>query len=356
MLVHICIGMSKSHDALHTTSLESTRLSSAYQGSLETGWRLFSNWLKQNHVALSLSRKNAASVDQVLAEFVQWCFHSDVKLWIVRHAALSVQFVYRELRGYIPRAWDSIRSWQDRMRWDNRRPLPLAVLRALFAVVLSWSFDCPQLARHIIPLAVLVRLGFFGLLRPAELFRLRVRDVVLPSFDVAAAVVAIHEPKTRQHMGRSQFATVADPSTIEYLSWLLHSVGPNVKIWPSSPLRFRQMFGVVMEKLELSGCRFTVSSLRAGGATNLALQNMDLGRRMFLGRWKNIHILSSCIQESVARRVWLEIADGVQMRIDDIVAQSDAVWLNPPSVKWSKLFSRRRQWQSSRRVLSAKDW
>ena len=67
----------------------------------------------------------------------------------------------------------------------------------------------PGRALHYVTASVLLRLGFFGLLRPGELLKLRFGDIRLFSHgNRTMAVIAIPNPKNWRAFGMSQFSVV----------------------------------------------------------------------------------------------------------------------------------------------------
>ena len=90
------------------------------------------------------------------------------------------------------------------------------------AVTLSWGLDDASEASFLLTMAPLLKLAFFGLLRPGEALNLRARDVRVPRgpWDRMVAVLAIRSPKTRRFMGRAQYSVIYDVSTVRWLSWL----------------------------------------------------------------------------------------------------------------------------------------
>eukprot|EP00973_Karenia_brevis_P004866 669937-Karenia_brevis.AAC.1 len=64
--------------------------------------------------------------------------------------------------------------------------------------------------------AVVLRLGFLGLLRPREAVNLRRQDIVIhdDAGNNRVAMLTIHSPKNKEAMGFSQSALMKDETTI----------------------------------------------------------------------------------------------------------------------------------------------
>ena len=205
------------------------------------------------------------------------------------------------------------------------------------------------MAGVLFPFAVLIRVAFAALLRPGEVVNLLVGDIRLPSaFGSQSAVIAIRSPKTRAVAGRVQFALLRDAGVMSWLSWLLEGLPRSVRIWPTTMLRVRSVFQQVLARAGLKSLKLTPASLRAGGATTLIANDVDIGRVKFLGRWQSERSLASYIQEAMAQLTWLDLDTQQQALIRHLNVACSWAWSQPPLVPWTSLFSRRRQWRTLR--------
>ena len=110
-----------------------------------------SEWLEEYMISMYLggqSRRAAAETLNAIAQRFSW------------------------VRPCFAGPWNLIRTRDTLDPVQHHPPMPVQVLRALVATALVWRWP------H---LAVIMVLGFFGLLRPCELIGLRRQDVVLPS-------------------------------------------------------------------------------------------------------------------------------------------------------------------------------
>ena len=149
--------------------------------------------------------------------------------------------------------------------------------------------------------AVVLRLIYFGLLRPGEGVALRRSDITLPSdasFGFGRKVVmAIRNPKTRATAGRSQFAVADDEITVEWTEWLAADVPASWKLFPGSLATFGRYFRMVLDRLGCHNMGFSPAGLRGGGATRLFLNDVEVSRIRFLGRWRDLRSLEHYLQE-----------------------------------------------------------
>ena len=100
--------------------------------------------------------------------------------------------------------------------------MPFLVLQAAFLLAWEIALSQPDLAMYFIPLAVVMRLGWFALLRVGEAVRLHAGDLRLPRLNSVARclVLAIKDPKNKHALGRAQYTVVADEGTISWVRWL----------------------------------------------------------------------------------------------------------------------------------------
>ena len=337
---------------IEASKLEHDRLSSVYQERLAFCWKEFRAWVVMQALTLAQVFSSFSVLDDHLCDYINQCHVAQMKVWRVRHTILACQSYFPECKGKLPRAWNCIRGWQRQLVWDNRLPISEVLVKFMFAVSLSWALEAPSLARFLIPFAVLIRVGFYSLLRPGELTSLLRNDIHFSDGGAAESgrpvAMAIRDPKTWGYMGRSQFALLHDAASIEWLRWLCQDLAPGLKLWPSTLTRFRDIFRQVLSrgKIEIN---LTPASLRAGGATHLVLAGWELSRLMFFGRWKTSSTLVSYIQEAMSALIWANLSDTQHILVRSLVAQSVSFWTSPPTVPWPALFNRNRQRKSQLR-------
>ena len=122
------------------TPLERRRVRATYAASARACLAACLVWLVAVPYDTSAFGTDAIVSDALLAIYVHHLYSSGAKLWRARGAILGLQHAHRALRGHLPRAWESIKTWQ--------RMVTLY----------------PKRARWLIGLAVLCRLCFYALL------------------------------------------------------------------------------------------------------------------------------------------------------------------------------------------------
>ena len=313
------------------TQLELEKNSAAYLRRLSAGLGHFRAWLLAQGIAVAFTRQNRRNVDDALAHYVQACFLDKISMALPKHAILAVQKLL-DLRRQLPRAWAAFRSWSLRAPAQHRVPVPFEFLQLMFLASLN-GFLAGSLSPLALPFAVLLRVAFFGLLRPCEVFKLKVRDVRIgyTSKNQPVATLILRDPKNRASMGVNQFVLLQDGPTVLWLSWVLLGLQPDHHLWPSSGLSFRQMFADVAADCGLSFANLVPAGLRAGGATWMFTEGVSIGHLQFCGRWKSQTSLHSYIQEAMACLVWLDTPPSVHQLRSATAKLLRLVWSSPPS-------------------------
>ena len=331
-------------DSLFTerTSLEKTRVSKIHRVRMTNAFRGFAQWCRSEGVLLQAAPPPYQILEDLLARYVQHMKDGAEPFWIAKHAVLGAQFVYRNCRGHIRRAWDNIASWEAERPLGGRVPLPRLCLLALFTECMYLGLRFPSLRYELITLAVLSRVAFEGLLRPGEATYLCPRDVLLPrSWETGAPMtLAIKDPKNKSALGRSQFRIVRCPSCISWMRWLLEGVPAYFPIWTLSSERFRKTFGWVLSRLGVPPGTYSPGSLRAGGATWKYTSGEPVPSLKFSGGWASEKALACYIQEAMAQAIWRSLPDEAAARLHSVAARSPEIWMQPPPLPWSQLFSR----------------
>ena len=333
------------------TRLEKTRLSRAYRARLSHALQHLLMWLKATNFDEGPWVFNAASANQALAGYLQWCHAVGVSFSLAQHALLAFQTRHSHLRGHLGRAWDSIKAWKQQLPQRHRLPMPIVVLKALFATLLDFAVRAPS-GSIWVTIAVLTRLGFYALLRPGELLALRRGDIKFMNRDDDSVIliIGIKDPKNRNAMGRTQFATISDQPTVLWAHWLFNHLSPLTRLWPSTKERFVQVFRTGLKQCGAASMQLTLGSLRPGGTTHMYLHGTEVPRIKLAGRWANENSLTHYIQEAMSFMVWGSLSPEHEAQVRYIAEASNFAWIRPPvPSSASALFT---SWQRSPRRKS----
>ena len=189
--------------------------------------------------------------------------------------------------------------------------------------------------RHLwFALAILIRLGFYGLLRPGEGAKLKRSDIMIvqPFMKPCVAVVAISAPKTQRVLGagRSQFTTIRDTATVNWLAAFVAKMSPDQKLWPSSRGVYNLRFAEVAKRAQVRELGVTPASLRAGGATHELVHGESMENICFHGRWVNLGSLRSYLQEAASHLVWSQLSAQAQGMCEKLLLRYRILIAAPP--------------------------
>ena len=136
-------------------------------------------------MATSDISKKTKVVDSALEQFVKSMRESGrtSALRIAKHAILYVQAARPRLLKTLKSAWAVLRAWEEQMPGSFRPPLPFTLLAAMTCQSrLQAARDDSCSSRSIWHVfGTLLNVGYFALLRPGELLKLKTFDIMLPN-------------------------------------------------------------------------------------------------------------------------------------------------------------------------------
>ena len=341
----------RGHPDLNEVALEKSRTSATYRKRLEQALAVLLCWVCASAFAASSWLDDPLVTNQVLCEWIQHVFQIGGKISLARHGILAVQTSRREMKGKLGRAWDALKSWQLKSPLKSRVPMPETIMRAFFtfslAEALAASKDLDTLSAF--SFAILVRLGFHCLLRPAEILKLTAGDVRLPvsAYEPRRAVIRLIDPKNRSSLGRFQFVMVDDEGLVSWLQWFLEGVNGSVKLWPGSSAKFTKRFRHTLARLGLSRLPITPGCLRPGGATRAFLEGASVSSLKYRGRWRQESSLEVYIQEAMSHLLATDLSQHEYDTIHSLLCSAQPQWLSPPPLPWAHYFSRGAQWRKN---------
>ena len=95
-------------------------------------------------------------------------------------------------------------------------------------------------------------------------------------------------------------------------------------------MQFRQLLQLINDRLDLSCCKFSPASLRAGGTTHYYLSGVGPDVLQFWGRWASARSMRSYIQEATAQLVWSSLAPLQQAALEARARKYEAVLKRTP--------------------------
>ena len=292
------------------------RFSPAYRKRLMEGALALDAFLRKEGVGWELVEKGEIPmVDDTLEAFVREMhrFGKKSSLRVAKLGVLFMQCVRPRLKRNINSTWTTIRSWEEQKPSGYCAPLPVVLLAALVCLSRKLASELDGRTSDLwYRFSSMLTMGFFGLLRPGEMFKLQSRHVTLPnslSLGSPISVIQLEQPKNSRAMGRQQFAVVAQADAINWLSWMTTASSENGKpLWPSTPSRFRLMFRELCEKLGIANLKLSPASLRAGGATWMLDMGIEISKIRFAGRWSNLRSLEHYLQLARSTQISLSLS------------------------------------------------
>eukprot|EP00438_Fugacium_kawagutii_P036259 Skav223698 [mRNA] locus=scaffold1907:175367:179896:+ [translate_table: standard] len=276
----------------------------------------FSSWL-QKEMQLSLDEvlSTAETADLALRAYGKFCFSQGrPRYWLV-YAITAVQHEYPTYKNFLNGAWQVDRKWQLEEPGQCRAVLSAPLVQAIIGLGLLWNWFA---------FAGVVALGFSAMLHPNEFIFLQRSDLVFPSDTLegrTAMYVRIRNPKTAR-FARRQHARIDDPTVILLSQKLFGALPAETRIFPGSVAVFRRQWNAVLDHLEVPRRQAqrgaTPGTLRGSGATHLYLQDMDLSKIAWRGRWSRLRTLEYYIQEVGAQLFLFQLNASARQRISDL--------------------------------------
>ena len=178
------------------TRLEEDRVSQIHNTRMSQCLEAFSKWCCQMALPLEEGLRDSTVMSGLLAHYVQHCREKGLAVWRAKYAVVGVQSAIRAYKGQLRRAWDALKTWESQMPFGNRVPIPKLIVDACALVLAKLGCSRQPCADLAWIAAVLIRMGFWGLLRPGEILALVVADHSLPLAGSGhLLVIAIAKPK-----------------------------------------------------------------------------------------------------------------------------------------------------------------
>ena len=217
-------------------------------------------------------------------------------------------------RATITSGWRVVTRWRELEPSTPHTPLPEGILRALCVVFIAWGWW---------RLLVIIWLSFYGLLRPGESCILGHGDLLI---DKKGILVRIRNPKRRAGMARQQYSRIDAVDARPIFLKIIEGLKPGEQLWPGSQGALTRRFRAGLARLVPHPQRFSLGSLRSGGATVL-FQRLEenVPKLQWRGRWQHLQTLVHYVQELAASAIGLRWAPATQQRIEQLSSLFDAI-------------------------------
>jgi len=153
--------------------------------------------------------------------------------------------------------------------------------------------------------ALLVLVGFFGILRTGEMLGLSVRDFTF-SQNLDRVHIDLGRTKSGARKGTVEATVIDEPDVVLFVRAVTSDWEPFRLLYCDSPQKFRVAFADRIRTLDLGGRDIRPYSLRRGGVAHLFTMTSSMQLTQERGRWSNSSVARIYIQD--ARRALDEIS------------------------------------------------
>lgn len=245
-----------------------------------------------------------------LVAFGHHCFAASVPLHYYRQLLAHFQKIHLQLRPFMAIAWQLVTKWELLEPVQHRPPLPEPLLQAMTTLALAWKWDRWAAAL----------LGcFYAICRIGEFLSARRKDVLTPHdllCEDEVIYVRILLPKTRRRGASTQYATISEPSVVQFLVSVWQELQPNDLLYGGSPSAFRRRWDATLARIGVGPQhRLTPGSLRGGGAVACHRRGVPIADLLWRMRLQNVKTLSFYLQETSAMSILPALQPSVRQRV-----------------------------------------
>ena len=237
-----------------------------------------------------------ADLDSLVSEYVN---HLYMEGESISHAGWLLSGLRRfvpSLKGHLPTSSQYYSNWVRDHLPSRAVPMPWSVLKALVAT--AW-----KLQHYDLGLCLL--LGFVFYLRTMEMITLRLQDIVIDS-GRGQVILCLDNTKTSGPF--SQSLVIRNYRLSRIVAFGCRQLSSYDHLWRYSVPTFRKCFTSLLCHLDLQSFRFSLYSLRRGGATFSYASSHDLNRVVLQGRWKDVKTARLYLDDARANLVRLSFS------------------------------------------------
>lgn len=264
-----------------------------------------------------LAEEHPRTINDLIMRWIMESFALDRTRGHATAGLLFFKQQFRWCRQTMQPCWRLLKSWPPQEPIGLRHPASDEQTRGLVSAALEWGWW---------RMALLISLGFVGLLRPGELCTFLWRNVRIVRA-LRLATIVIVQPKARRTAARRQHVIIDDPILVQILTRLKELC------WPESLVGGACLtYAMFLARLHAL-CRavglealLTPSSSRAGGATWHWLCLRDFHGLRLRGRWAAARSLEHYIQERVCFLQENELSIQTRARLQRLAAQAKRRW------------------------------
>lgn len=217
--------------------------------------------------------------DVAVSQWLEHIFADGLPKGYGSDALASFQHFLLEVAGKLRNSWRLLKAW-------NKIEPPTRALPISPLMIAGMAGLCARLGWCGPAAALLV--GFDCLLRPGEIYQLRVKDV---SWARGNASLCLTNTKTGQRKNADELVICQSEVATRWLRQACANKPPEAMILDRPAKQFRSLFFNLLAHFEIDG-NISLYSLRRGGATWHFMCHQSMEATLIRGRWQSTSVLS----------------------------------------------------------------
>ena len=226
-------------------------------------------------------------LDEAVCSWIEHIFFEGEPKSLASDGLASIQYHLPPAVGNLRMSWKLAKAWQKIE--PPERVVPISPL-------LTRAFAGACIIAGKVSEAACILTAFDALLRPGEIYLLKVKDI---SFYSQNAVITLRDTKTGKRKSSAEMVVVESHLALKFLRRACQNRAPNSPLLVDGAPSFRQLFKNLVAHFQLTGL-FAVYSLRRGGATHAFLMHGSMEKTLLRGRWSSTSTARIYIQDTIA--------------------------------------------------------
>ena len=323
-------------------TLESKRISARRIRDYARAWAAFVSFCVLGQLQLPDTLEQEPRVlSENLGKYIEHLYAQHASFTKAKYAILSVQHRFRHLRRQLQTAWDKLSTWELELPLNMRRPIPVILVWAVFANAMIHGLSLPgNLGLDWLRFGVAWLCGYYGMMRPGEIFSTKGDMFLFPSMSSSRyrMLIAVRRAKNQRFMGKSQIVVIENGTCVRWCRWLWEQIPKSSFLIRGGQAKFTRLMRASFDTLNVPRNFLGAAGLRAGRATELFLDGVELTRLRVMGRWKSFSSLDHYVQQASSLLVENEL--GAQQLASMRSLLRDSSFLrSPPSASFAQLWS-----------------
>lgn len=269
------------------------------------GVKRFFSWMSRERIPMPNSFDE---LDHHAGEFIHFLYQDDRPLGWVTDFVSGMKRLYPKCRRKLETASAYMRNWQKATVRTRALPLSSEMVRGMAAVAIQKGQ--PQLA-------LILLVGFAGLLRAGEMVELKWKDVTIYRPDLAVLVFA--ESKGAQRKGQAETVFIRDARIIQNLKQRKAMSGPDDYLYAGSYSELGSKIKALASFFGLVHANLTPHCIRRGGATWHFANHLSYDSTQRHGRWAHARTAQVYIDEAMAEAGTASIPEEGKARLELVV-------------------------------------